>query len=130
MANNLYDASERTLRYGGFFMVEQNYLSLSEAARIAPGKPHKASIWRWCRKGVKARTGDVVKLRHVRAGGKVFTRADWLEQFLAELVATDQEHFDRPAEPQAKPANARHLARREKEIAASKSRLREAGVLT
>ena len=65
------------------------YISLAEAAGLAPGAPCYETVWRWARQGVTARNGQVVKLRHLRAGAKLFTTQQWLEQFMEDLAAAD-----------------------------------------
>ena len=81
-----------------------NYLNLNQAAAVCPNSPrpgeksnnlHSSTIWRWCRKGVKATSGDMVKLRHVRIGGKIHTTKQWLDDFFESLAAADMDHFDR-----------------------------------
>jgi len=75
-------------------LANGDYLTLSAAAKIAPGRPHPATIWRWCRRGTKVRgTNRRIHLRHVRAGGKVFTKREWLEAFMAELATADLQKF-------------------------------------
>ena len=76
-------------------------LTLSQAARIAPGSPSPNCVWRWCRRGVLARSGERVRLQHVRIGGKLFTTARWLNEFgrcLAEADATYFKIADREAD--------------------------------
>jgi len=51
------------------------------------GRPSANCIWRWCRKGVLSRAGKRVRLRHVRIGGKIFTEAEWLNEFGQSLAA-------------------------------------------
>ena len=70
------------------------YLTLSQAARHAPGKPTPNCLWRWCRKGVLARGGRRVYLYHVRSGSKMYTTAEWVRAFGRELTEADQEHFE------------------------------------
>jgi hypothetical protein len=75
-------------------MHEQDeYITLGKAAQLAPGRPSSNSVWRWCRKGVKSRSGKRVHLRHVRLGRKVFTTKAWLAEFGRELAEADAEHF-------------------------------------
>jgi len=69
-------------------------LTLSQAARIAPGGPSPNCIWRWCRRGVIARSGDRVRLQHVRIGGKLFTTARWLDEFGQRLADADATYFE------------------------------------
>ena len=67
--------------------------TLTEAAKIAPGRPSTNCMWRWCRRGVLSRTGERVHLRHVRIGGKIFTTARWLDEFGNRLTEADAAHF-------------------------------------
>ena len=69
------------------------HLTMTEAAKIAPGRPSTNCIWRWCRRGVLARTGERVRLQHVRIGGKIFTMARWLDEFGSHLAEADAVHF-------------------------------------
>ena len=72
----------------------KNYVSLMDAAKLVPGQPHVASLWRWCRRGVMARTKERVRLAHVRCGGKIYTTEKDLEEFIEKLATTDTEYFD------------------------------------
>lgn len=69
------------------------YLTLKEAARLAPGTPSASAVWRWCRKGLKARDGSQVTLKHVRVGREVYTSAAWLHAFFEAVATADQSHF-------------------------------------
>jgi hypothetical protein len=42
---------------------------------------------------VLARTGDRVRLRHIRAGGKVLTTSVWVDEFTSALAAADTAYF-------------------------------------
>lgn len=70
-----------------------DHLTLTEAAKIAPGRPSTNCMWRWCRRGVLSRTGERVHLQHVRIGGKIFTTARWLDEFGSRLAEADAAHF-------------------------------------
>lgn len=70
------------------------YLTLSEAARLAPGRPSASATWRWCRKGLRARDGSSVHLKHVRVGRMVYTTAQWLHEFFEAVAVADQKHFE------------------------------------
>jgi len=71
-----------------------SYLSLSQAARLAPGRPSASATWRWCRKGLRARDGSSVHLKHVRVGRTVYTTAEWLHEFFEAVAIADQKHFE------------------------------------
>jgi len=77
----------------------QEYITLTQAAKLAPGRPSTNCLWRWCRRGVKARSGEVVCLEHVRVGGKLFTCKQWVRDFGQRLAAADRSHFQQRTEP-------------------------------
>lgn len=70
------------------------YLTLADAARLAPGRPTPSATWRWCRQGLKARDGSTVHLKHVRVGRQVYTTAPWLHAFFEAVATADQKHFE------------------------------------
>lgn len=82
-------------------MNEEFNLTLSEASRLVPGRPHHSSLWRWCRKGVLARNGQRIHLEHRRFGGRIFTSTQALERFSKQLADADCEYFapDEPSPP-------------------------------
>jgi len=107
------------------------YITLTEAAKIAPGRPSTNCLWRWCRKGVLSRGGRRVHLKHVRIGGKLFTARKWVEAFGLELAAADTEYFDLDEEASVAPRprqRTRSERQREAEIERAERELREAGV--
>lgn len=75
-------------------IAPEDYITLTEAANIAPGRPSANCIWRWCRRGVLSRGGERVRLQHVRIGGRVYTTARWLEEFGRRLAEADAKYFD------------------------------------
>ena len=70
-----------------------NYLTCAQVAQTAPGRPSANCVWRWARRGVRARTGQRVFLDHVRAGKRVFIPAGALEKFMAALAEADRGYF-------------------------------------
>lgn len=72
----------------------REYVSLTDAAKITPGRPTANCVWRWCRRGVRARNGERVRLRHIRMGGMMYTTAGWLDEFGRRLAEADARHFD------------------------------------
>ena len=70
------------------------YLSLTQVADIAPGRPSTNCVWRWCRRGVKSRAGERVRLQHVRMGGMIYTTSTWLAEFGQRLAEADARYFD------------------------------------
>ena len=77
---------------------DEHLITLGEAAKLAPGRPHTSAIWRWCRKGVKAAGGRRIFLEHSRFGRRVFTTREALERFDRALADADTEHFTRDDE--------------------------------
>lgn len=70
------------------------FLTLSQAAKIAPGRPSTNCMWRWCRRGVLSRSGHRVRLRHMRIGGKIFVAPAWIDDFGRALAEADAAYFD------------------------------------
>lgn len=110
-------------------------ITLAQAANLLPGKPHPSCVWRWARDGVKSRSGERVRLEHVRAGGRLFTSKAALETFLARVAEGDVQHFDeraasdsaaRLAPEPIKPTS----ARRRHQLEEADRELRDAGILT
>lgn len=65
------------------------YLTLAQAAKLAPGRPSSCAVWRWARRGVKSRSGRRVRLKHIRVGRRLFTTLVDLEHFFADVAAAD-----------------------------------------
>jgi hypothetical protein len=107
-----------------------DYITLGKAAQLAPGRPCANSVWRWCRKGVKSRSGGRIHLRHVRVGRKVFTTEAWLAEFGRRLAEADAPHFavseDVPR-MQIPRSRGRTAAQRQAAIEQAERELEEAG---
>ncbi len=73
----------------------EEHITLSQAAKLAPGRPSSNCVWRWCRGGVKAASGTRVRLKHVRFGSRIYTTRQWLNDFGLALAEADAAHFDR-----------------------------------
>lgn len=71
-----------------------DHITLGRASHLVPGRPSTNCMWRWCRKGVLARSGERIRLEHVRIGGRIFTRPSWVEEFGRRLTAADVSYFD------------------------------------
>lgn len=111
----------------------ENILSLSEAASACPSlggkKPHLASIWRWCRKGI-VRNATTVTLRYIRIGRRIGIPKDALDEFFVALAAADAAE---PSPLERKAAchivdTSRSEKRRLADIARSKNRLEKVGI--
>jgi hypothetical protein len=77
----------------------EELLTLTQAAKAAPGRPSVNAVWRWCRKGVLSRSGENIRLQHVRVGSKIFTTATWMKEFGEQLARADTAHFDSKIPP-------------------------------
>lgn len=84
-----------------------DHITLGQASHLVPGRPSTNCMWRWCRKGVLARSGERIRLEHVRIGGRIFTRPNWVEEFSQRLTAADVSYFD------AREQEAKELPRRD-----------------
>jgi len=99
-------------------------ITMTDAANLAPNRPCSSTVWRWCRKGVKARNGQQIRLQHVRMGGQVFTSRNRLDAFGAQLAEADAAYFEQqaslagstmPVRTRAQPASEREAAIEEAE---------------
>lgn len=93
--------------------MDSQYLTLGEAAKLAPSRPSISAIWRWCRRGVRvAGSTDRVKLGHVRSGRAIYTTREDLEAFIRALADADSEsswcHSSSRASPARMPVKAIH----------------------
>jgi hypothetical protein len=85
-----------------FFREE--LLSLAEASRVLPNRPHVSTLWRWSLRGIKG-----VRLKTLIVGGRRYTTAAFLIEFTTRLSA------DRETVPVASPLRDEqkaHAARR------------------
>lgn len=79
-----------------FALLEQEGMTLVEAARLLPGRrPGKRisvdTLWRWCVRGL----GNGIRLKSVLVGGQRLTTRTWLQEFIeARTQAAEPE--DRP----------------------------------
>lgn len=60
-------------------------LVLSELSRVLPGKPPYKTLWRWCKKGIKSRSGRTITLECVRLPGGEGSSVARFRQFIDEL---------------------------------------------
>lgn len=72
-------------------------LTLAQAAKRCPNRPHTSAIWRWCRNGLQTKGGGRVKLEHRRVGGRIYTSEAALMQFFEALSIGDAAYFDAAA---------------------------------
>ena len=105
----------------------ESKITLGEAAKLAPGRPHVSAVWRWARKGVQAAGGGRVFLEHSRFGRRVFTTREALDRFGHALADADAEHFTRDTDRESM-SRAPSATKRHREIAKAEASLTAAGV--
>ena len=66
---------------------------LVEATRLIPNEPTPNTVWRWCRYGLKLPSGRRIRLPHTQVGGRMFTTAAQVEQFLKDVAQAGSEYF-------------------------------------
>ena len=64
-------------------------LTLAAAAKLLPDPPHPSALWRWARRGLRARDGSLIRLEHFRIGGRIYTTEAALEAFGRALAEAD-----------------------------------------
>ncbi len=102
----------------------KQYISLLEATKLVPTKPAVSTLWRWCTWGVcSPRSKEVVKLRSVVVGRRIFTTEEWIEQFFEDCAAAREN----AREPKLKPAK-RITPNRRRQIEQAEDILRRAGI--
>lgn len=109
-------------------LAAERILSLGEACRdlpkIAGKRPHPSTIWRWCRVGVRARSGQRVRLEHARLGHRIVVSREALGRFANRLAEADTEREVLPASPR----RSRTQKQRIRDIARAEAELAEAGI--
>lgn len=95
------------------------YLSMEAAGKLY-GQTEYA-IWRWCRKGIKARSGQRVHLKHIRSGRRLLTTQAWLDEFHTDLTREDHAGLatGAPIEPKPNPQRVGDVAAAQAELAAA-----------
>ncbi|MCP4261787.1 MAG: DUF1580 domain-containing protein [Planctomycetes bacterium] len=111
-------------------MQKKSYISLSQATKLSPGRPHTSAIWRWCRKGLQSRSGEVIRLKHIRAGGRIYTTPNWLSQFFDAVTESDITQFKNitPIKYTRTKRKQQNRNKRQQEIYRAKAELEKAGI--
>lgn len=66
--------------------MNEEMIPLRDACRLIPGRPHRATVWRWAQRGI-VREGRVVRLATITCGARRYTTPDAVEAFVAECSA-------------------------------------------
>ena len=97
----------------------QEYLKLSEAAKLMPLPVNTCTVWRWCVKGFYMRAvKKIVRLQHIMVGRRLLTTQEWIDRFIAEMTAA------KAAEREKKPGKFERLM----ELYEAEAVLRRAGI--
>jgi hypothetical protein len=114
---------------------QDNHITLTEATKVTPGRPSTNCLWRWCRRGVLSRSGQRVRLEHIRIGGKIFTTSRWVEEFGKALAKADASYFDIQSDqlieaplPRRRQTTSTHSRTRHTAHEQANSELKEAGL--
>ena len=86
----------------------ERLLSLTEAAKSLPGRPHLSSIFRWLTRGVRG-----VRLESTLVGGRRYTSQEALARFCAAITAAAA---GEPAPVRTPAQRERDLRRAENEV--------------
>ena len=106
---------------------KSQYITLAAVARECPGSPSPNTCWRWCRRGVPGRNGEIIRLGHVRIGGKIFVYRAALNEFFEATADADMEFFSRSDEGSTAAKRPRKPSERERALANADAQLEAAG---
>lgn len=70
-------------------------LTLSQAAKRIPGRPHPSTLWRHISQGYLAADGSRIHLEHVRYGRRIFTSIEAVERFAKRIADASYVAHDR-----------------------------------
>jgi Protein of unknown function (DUF1580) len=62
--------------------LDESLITLPEAARLLPGRPHVSTLWRWVSRGCRG-----IRLETLAIGRHRFTSREALERFAAATTA-------------------------------------------
>jgi hypothetical protein len=71
-------------------IAPDEYISMASAAKLMPGRPCAAAVWRRARKGVRI-GGQVYRLRFIRSGRSMFTTGRWVQEHIEDCTRADTE---------------------------------------
>lgn len=102
-------------------MSSNEYMTLEQAVELMSqrlGTPVTyQQVYRWVRLGTRGRDGTTHKIKHVRAGHRVYTKQQWIDDYMNALAAADDAHF---AEKKYVPTPRRHRIKRRRIPAVTK----------
>jgi hypothetical protein len=82
--------------FSGARAVTDNLIPLRDVPKLSwlplrrgGGRLNLSTLWRWALKGLRAKDGQLVKLRAIRVGETLCTSEQWLREFFDALTAHD-----------------------------------------
>lgn len=93
--------------------LDDQLLTLSQAAKLLPGKPHVSTLWRWVQHGCRG-----IKLESLVLAGRRFTSREALDRFAAATTAAANGSV----------APLRTAKQRQRDIRRAEQELRDAGI--
>lgn len=75
-------------------ILQEGALSLGQLARKLPagrydGQTNPSTLWRWCHRGLRSKSGRIVKLQYAMVGGRALSSIPRLAFFSAQLEDTN-----------------------------------------
>lgn len=77
-------------------ILNEDVVSLNDAAKILPNRPHVSTMWRWYKRGVRG-----IRLETAVLGGKRYTSKEAIQRFVERTT----EAHDRGGAAPTKPIN-------------------------
>ncbi|MCA9070741.1 MAG: DUF1580 domain-containing protein [Planctomycetaceae bacterium] len=87
---------------------KQDYLTITEASKRFPGRPHISSVWRWILNG-----SNGIKLETVKVNGRRFKTMERIEKFIEQTTAKAD---GKPIPKQTKKQKEREHEKTEREL--------------
>lgn len=106
--------------------VADEYIPLSEARHLIPGKPSKYALHRWVVQG-KRHGEKTIFLKAMRPGDRYYTTAAWVAEFVAEASEAGMAAGRESAKSLAK--TIKKITQYRQEHERDEAALREAGVI-
>lgn len=85
----------------------RGFISMREASQLAPGRPSVLTLQRWATRGKRG-----LKLRVAESGGRLYTRPEWLRDFIETVGARPRLSTTREAQAATPASYSRQLETR------------------
>ena len=94
-------------------ILSEQTVTLTEASRIFPGRPHSSTLWRWHQRGCRG-----IRLETAVIGGRRYTSREAIERFIGRTTEARN----------GAPVNFKPSRQRQAEIAKAEAELEAAGI--